>query len=96
MNYATVAKKDEKSFQTEQYLCSQLNKHGWIYDKKNPELVICIGGDGTLLYGVHKYLPIINTIQVHWVSLRIIQERKLMNAFRIFYTKSHPSSLPIC
>lgn len=34
MNYATVAKKDEKSFQTEQYLCSQLNKHGWIYDKK--------------------------------------------------------------
>ena len=27
MNYATVAKKDEKSFQTEQYLCSQLNKH---------------------------------------------------------------------
>ena len=63
MNYATVAKKDEKSFQTEQYLCSQLNKHGWIYDKKNPELVICIGGDGTLLYGVHKYLPIINTIK---------------------------------
>ena len=63
MNYATVAKKDEKSFQTEQYLCSQLNKHGLIYDKKNPELVICIGGDGTLLYGVHKYLPIINTIK---------------------------------
>ena len=63
MNYATVAKKDEKSFQTEQYLCSHLNKHGWIYDKKNPELVICIGGDGTLLYGVHKYLPIINTIK---------------------------------
>ena len=50
MNYATVAKKDEKSFQTEQYLCSQLNKHGWIYDKKNPELVICIGGDLSLIH----------------------------------------------
>lgn len=63
MKYATVAKKDEKSHHVEQYLCQRLNENGWQQDKKNPELVICIGGDGTLLYGVHKYLPIINSIK---------------------------------
>ena len=63
MKYSTVAKKDEKSRIVEEKLCQQLHAHGWEYDKKNPELVICIGGDGTLLYAVHKYLDLLNEVR---------------------------------
>lgn len=62
MKYAIVAKKDEKSYQVEQTVITRLNDAGWIYDKAHPELVICVGGDGTLLYAVHQYLECINDI----------------------------------
>lgn len=54
--FSIVAKKNEKSYIIEEKIKSILKQHGWQYDKKNPELVICVGGDGTLLYAVHKYL----------------------------------------
>ena len=31
----------------------------FIYDEKNPDLVISIGGDGTILEAVHQYLNVI-------------------------------------
>lgn len=63
MNYSIVAKKDEKSYQVECKIKRRLDQEGWIYNKENPELVICVGGDGTLLYAVHQYLNGINNIQ---------------------------------
>lgn len=54
--FSIVAKKNDKSFLIEQKVKEVLIAHGWIYDKKHPNLVICVGGDGTLLYAVHKYL----------------------------------------
>lgn len=54
--FAVVAKKDEISSQIEQKLIVNLEKNHWILEKDDPELVICVGGDGTFLYGVHKYL----------------------------------------
>ena len=30
----------------------------FIYDEKNPDLVISIGGDGTILEAVHQYLNV--------------------------------------
>lgn len=54
--FSIVAKKNEKSFLIEQKVKEVLMAQGWIYDKKHPHLVICVGGDGTLLYAVHKYL----------------------------------------
>lgn len=62
MKFAIVSKKDDKSRKVEIYIKQQLESHQWIYDKIHPELVICIGGDGTLLYGVHKYINIMNEI----------------------------------
>lgn len=56
--FAVVAKKDEVSSSIEEKLIQELTQKNWIYDKKKPELVICVGGDGTFLYGVHKYLTI--------------------------------------
>lgn len=54
--FAIVAKKNEKSFLIEQQVTQKLKQNGWFMDKCNPQLVICVGGDGTLLYAVHKYL----------------------------------------
>lgn len=56
MKYVVVAKKDEKSHRIEQLVKDRLDKAGWTYETQCPKLVICVGGDGTLLYGVHKYL----------------------------------------
>lgn len=61
--FAIVAKKNENSYAVEQKVKNTLLQHGWIYDKKNPELVICVGGDGTLLYAVHKYLKLLEQVQ---------------------------------
>lgn len=63
MNYAIVAKKDEKSYQVEKKVRAALDKHGWLYTKENPKLVICVGGDGTLLYGVHQFLHCVNEVE---------------------------------
>lgn len=62
MKYAIVAKKDEKSHAVEEKIKRRLQAADWIYDKAEPQLVICVGGDGTLLYGVHQYLHRINKV----------------------------------
>lgn len=62
MRYSIVAKKDEKSFRVEQRIVQTLRRHGWVYDDIHPRLVICVGGDGTLLYAVHQYIDIINEV----------------------------------
>lgn len=63
MKFSIVAKKNEKSFLVEQTLTKTLIEEGWNYDKKDPDLVLCVGGDGTLLYAVHKYLKQINHVK---------------------------------
>lgn len=63
MKYAIVSKKDEKSHNVESKIRKALDQESWIYDKEHPELVICVGGDGTLLFGVHKYLKCINDVK---------------------------------
>lgn len=61
--FAIVAKKNEKSNAIEQKVKHVLTSNDWQYDKKDPELVICVGGDGTLLYAVHKYLPKLSNVK---------------------------------
>lgn len=70
--FSIVAKKDEISAAAEQRIKEHLLNNNWKYDKKNPDLVICVGGDGTLLYGVHKYLDKldhINFLAIHTGTL---------------------------
>lgn len=54
--------KDAKSHAVEEKIKERLQSSGWIYDKAEPQLVICVGGDGTLLYGVHQYLHRISEV----------------------------------
>lgn len=60
--FAIVAKKDEKSVKAEAKIIKMLCENGFVYDKENPELVISVGGDGTLLYAVHTYLDMLDDL----------------------------------
>ena len=62
MKYSIVSKKDEKSFRVEMRIIQNMRSKGWTYDDIHPNLVICVGGDGTLLYAVHQYIDIINEV----------------------------------
>lgn len=46
--------------------CSQITKRlikmGKIYDEENPDLVVCVGGDGTLLHAFHHYMDQADTV----------------------------------
>ncbi len=53
--YAIVTKKDEKSHKMAKLLRKHLDEF-MIYDEVHPELVLSVGGDGTILYAVHKYI----------------------------------------
>lgn len=54
--FGIVAKKDENSILIEEKIKQALKKGNLVEDKMNPELVICIGGDGTFLHAIHKYM----------------------------------------
>ena len=41
----------------------------FIYDEKNPDLVISIGGDGTILEAVHQYLMLMLFVGIHTGTL---------------------------
>ncbi|MFV0381480.1 MAG: NAD kinase [Breznakia sp.] len=65
--FSIVAKKDDHSIKTESTIKCALEKAGFVYDKIDPELVITVGGDGTLLYAVHEYLQALD--RVHFVAI---------------------------
>lgn len=67
MNYAIVSKLDEKSHRVSQRIRSRLNEEGWKENPATAKLVICVGGDGTLLYGVHQFLDRINDL--HFIGI---------------------------
>lgn len=60
--FAIVAKHDSKSEQIKQNIKKSLEAQGFQFDATAPELVICVGGDGTLLYAVHHYLACLDDI----------------------------------
>ena len=35
---------------------------GKVYDKENPDLIVCVGGDGTLLHAFHQYMDKLDTV----------------------------------
>ena len=62
MKFATVDRTDEKSIIVKTKIIQKLEQAGWIYDEQDPQLVICIGGDGTFLRAVHQYLTKLDTV----------------------------------
>ena len=58
--FCIVAKKDEISVKIENKIEQELCRCGWEINKEKPELVICVGGDGTFLHAIHKHMNNIN------------------------------------
>ena len=67
--YALVIKQDQLSHQIAKEIKAQLN--GIMeYNQENPDLVISVGGDGTMLLSVHQYLnQNVNFVGVHTGTL---------------------------
>lgn len=63
MRFTFITREDPVSDQIKNYLFKKLSME-WEYDNTNPELLISIGGDGTLLRGIHKYIKQLETMQV--------------------------------
>ena len=57
MKYALIVRNDDLSKKTALKIKESLQNF-FIYDEKNPDLVISIGGDGTILEAVHQYLNV--------------------------------------
>lgn len=63
MNRFTIVKRDDiDSKLLSEEIIINMNKKGWFYDEKNPQLVVCIGGDGTILKAFHKWIERIETV----------------------------------
>ncbi len=59
--YAVVCKQDEISQNLEKKIRLELDAC-MEYNEKNPEIVISIGGDGTMLLSVHKYIDQLSNV----------------------------------
>ncbi|MDD7280482.1 NAD kinase [Floccifex sp.] len=61
MKFAIIDRTDYNSIQQRNEIKKQLMEHGLEYDEKYPDLVICVGGDGTFLRAIHQYIDILDT-----------------------------------
>lgn len=67
--YALVVKQDDLSISIANKIKQALDKM-MEYDQKTPELVISVGGDGTMLMSIHRYLDQdVNFVGVHTGTL---------------------------
>ncbi len=55
MRFTIFARDDEKSLSFSEQLKDDLKKIKLMYDDENPEIVFCVGGDGTFLRAVHRF-----------------------------------------
>lgn len=80
MRYAIVTRPDKISWQYEAIIKQRLNESDFVYDADAPELVITIGGDGTLLEAVKIYQHIISEplfVGIHSGSLGFYTDWRL-------------------
>lgn len=64
MRFGLIVRKDPHSASVARSVKDQCLQIGWIYDEADPELLISIGGDGTLLRGIHQYLDHLDRLSV--------------------------------
>ena len=57
-----ISRNDSLSIQAKQYAINKLKEH-FIIEEDNPDLCISIGGDGTLLKAINKYIDNIDNIK---------------------------------
>ena len=60
--FAMVHRGDDASRMACAYIKKELQKNGLVHDYETPELIICVGGDGTLLKAFHEWIERIDTV----------------------------------
>lgn len=63
MRFTIEDRQDIHSKEISEYLKNQCQSIGWIYDPNNFQTVLSVGGDGTLLRSIHKYIDRIDDIE---------------------------------
>jgi len=67
-----IVREDEKSLSVSKSLCELALQKGFLIDEVNPDFVFSVGGDGTFLKAVHRYLTkvkLIKFVGIHTGSL---------------------------
>ena len=80
MKYTCFVKDDKLSHQCYQAIATFLNAYGWQHDEAHPQLVITIGGDGTVLAAIHQYLNQLNNVAfvgIHTGSLGFFNDYRV-------------------
>ena len=63
MNYYIHHRDDVLSTNKAQELTEKLELRGHTYTQDNPEIIITIGGDGTMLHAIHNYVDILDKVK---------------------------------
>lgn len=72
MRFTIVKRSDNESTNVVKTIINRLQENAFIYDETTPELVISVGGDGTLLAAFHQYKHLLDHVRfvgVHTGSL---------------------------
>ena len=67
--FTIVSKNDDLSNQIRHKIHDALVSMDFLYDDNNPELVIAVGGDGTFLRTIHKYVNALDALKRITLSL---------------------------
>ena len=62
MKYYICTRDDVNSKKIEQRINEFLKDYDFTFDEENPELVISLGGDGTFLRAIHKYIDKLDSV----------------------------------
>ncbi|TCZ75876.1 NAD kinase [Paenibacillus albiflavus] len=62
MKYAIVYRDDNRSRELTEHFHELADTHELIHDEKKPDIVLSIGGDGTMLQAFHKYIERLDQI----------------------------------
>lgn len=85
MRFTIISRPDDHSKEVSDYLRRRCEETGWKFDKSDFELVLSVGGDGTLLRSIHEHLDKLDHISfvgIHTGTLgflQIIRIKKLMH-----------------
>ena len=85
--YAIVCKQDQESITLSEKLKKQLNTF-LTYNEKEPDIVISVGGDGTMLYSVHKYIDAIDRVAfigIHTGTLGFLTDYQRYEYLRLVF-----------
>ncbi|MBQ0065678.1 MAG: NAD(+)/NADH kinase [Firmicutes bacterium] len=58
MRFSIVDRGDTYSTRITARIIEELTNNGWIFDSNKPEIVICVGGDGTILRAIHDNIHV--------------------------------------